>query len=32
MEKVQSDVVQTTRRCSDAHAGGYWGFDLVEDP
>ncbi|MEJ7729535.1 MAG: hypothetical protein WKG00_09985 [Polyangiaceae bacterium] len=32
MQKVQAQLVQSTRLCSDAHAGAYWGFDLVEEP
>ena len=31
-QKVQDDLVSTTRLCSDPHAGAYWGFDLVEEP
>jgi hypothetical protein len=28
--KVEVDLRQTTRQCTDPHAGAYWGFDLRE--
>lgn len=28
--KVEKDLIETTRGCTDPHAGAYWGFDLVE--
>jgi hypothetical protein len=31
-QKVQDDLVNTTRLCTDPHAGAYWGFDLIEEP
>lgn len=31
-KKVQDDLLETTQRCGDPHAGAYWGFDLVEEP
>jgi hypothetical protein len=32
MRKVEADLRQTTKQCSDPHAGAYWGFDLVAVP
>lgn len=28
--KVAARIVETTKKCTEPHAGAYWGFDLVE--
>lgn len=30
IREVEKGLVETTKRCTDPHAGAYWGFDLRE--